>query len=789
MQTTESKTTTPSLQLKTAQSPFFQQEWNGDFMGRSNASLFSAGGTQQPFFTKPTLQTKLTIGQPGDQYEQEADQMADQVVQRLAGNNTNPKSNIIQPKCATCQEEEKLQQKEEPEKEEKLQKKPIFESNAEPPELPIQTKLEKTSSLQKKCDECTTEEETPGLQRAADSTVTPSASPSLESRLSSSRGGGNPLPENTRTQMEGAFGTDFSGVRVHTDSSAVQMNQELNALAFTHGSDVYFNAGKYDAGSTEGQRLLGHELTHVVQQGEGVRRQMSSSSSQQVTPLSLTNLQLRNELRQLSQDSNQSSQEIEDRLIALRAEAQRRALLGHKWILRYDSNLSESYYQILPNSLTGTWRISQIVSEDQLNTSELATSQIVTRSQLQTFSSELSSTSWLDAAVSASSNLLPGIRVIPPEMITFYHGTSATNAGSIRGQGIDVNHARGEHQDMSRGLYVTEDPVLGQRYASQRGGVNPEVITFEIPASRLGTVVDVRPGGAQRLAFMQYLDAPVSHYEPALGSHPMFSNMTIREYITSWGVEQRGLVFEHFLSQNGLTHADFIRASIGDGVFTGITTGTVSDQAVIRTQILADVFTASARGELERPPSRIQTPTLRSSAAYGAGFGGVIAIMLNGAVIIIDTQAHPNWQRELATATGLGIGGGALGGVTDTLATRGADRLISQSLIRGTTRFTTVRVMGGGAAGFIVAPLVEMGSMALDDRPHTRCEYAGRGSRAAVAGGISGAVSAGIVGAIWGSEVPILGNIVGFGIGVGVYWLADWAAGDAVQGSVQELCE
>ena len=68
--------------------------------------------------------------------------------------------------------------------------------------------------------------------------------------------------------MEGAFGTDFSSVRVHTDSSAVQMNKELGAQAFTNGSDIYFNEGKFDTGSSGGQHLLAHELTHTVQQGD-----------------------------------------------------------------------------------------------------------------------------------------------------------------------------------------------------------------------------------------------------------------------------------------------------------------------------------------------------------------------------------------------------------------------------------------------------------------------------------------------------------------------------------------
>ncbi|MFW5766637.1 MAG: eCIS core domain-containing protein, partial [Coleofasciculus sp.] len=70
--------------------------------------------------------------------------------------------------------------------------------------------------------------------------------------------------------MEPRFGADFSGVRVHTGGEAVQMNQELGAQAFTHGSDVYFGAGK-EPGNNE---LTAHELTHVVQQnGKAVQSQ------------------------------------------------------------------------------------------------------------------------------------------------------------------------------------------------------------------------------------------------------------------------------------------------------------------------------------------------------------------------------------------------------------------------------------------------------------------------------------------------------------------------------------
>ena len=96
------------------------------------------------------------------------------------------------------------------------------------------------------------------------------AGSSLESKLNASKSGGSPLPTDTQEYMGSRFGTDFSGVKVHTDSSAVQMNKELNSQAFAHGSHVYFNQGKYDPGSGSGKHLLAHELTHTVQQGKNL---------------------------------------------------------------------------------------------------------------------------------------------------------------------------------------------------------------------------------------------------------------------------------------------------------------------------------------------------------------------------------------------------------------------------------------------------------------------------------------------------------------------------------------
>lgn len=78
---------------------------------------------------------------------------------------------------------------------------------------------------------------------------------------------GAPLEGGTRSKMEGAFGADFSSVRVHTDGAAGDAAKDLNAHAFASGSDVYFDQGKYQPGSEGGDKLIAHELAHVVQTG------------------------------------------------------------------------------------------------------------------------------------------------------------------------------------------------------------------------------------------------------------------------------------------------------------------------------------------------------------------------------------------------------------------------------------------------------------------------------------------------------------------------------------------
>lgn len=81
--------------------------------------------------------------------------------------------------------------------------------------------------------------------------------------------GGRRLDDVVRSSMESAFQSDFSAVRVHTGPDAAQLSSNVQATAFTHGSDIYFGKGAYDPTSDSGKHLIAHELTHVVQGQQG----------------------------------------------------------------------------------------------------------------------------------------------------------------------------------------------------------------------------------------------------------------------------------------------------------------------------------------------------------------------------------------------------------------------------------------------------------------------------------------------------------------------------------------
>ena len=90
--------------------------------------------------------------------------------------------------------------------------------------------------------------------------------PDVESTIAHTRGLGTPLDSQVRESLGPALGDPLDDVRVHTDATANQLSQSVSARAFATGSDVYFAAGEYRPGSSDGDRLLSHELSHVVQQ-------------------------------------------------------------------------------------------------------------------------------------------------------------------------------------------------------------------------------------------------------------------------------------------------------------------------------------------------------------------------------------------------------------------------------------------------------------------------------------------------------------------------------------------
>jgi len=184
------------------------------------------------------VQARLTVSEPGDIYEQEADRVADAVTRAVSS----------------------PVQRQEEEEEELLQGKTLVQRQDEEEEL-----LQGKSLIQR-------QEEEEELQTQPDESQLAQVSDNIETRIDSARGSGQPLADNIHKPMEQSFKADFSDVRVHTDSEADALNQQLSARAFTTGQDIFFRDGEYSPGSDSGRKLIAHELTHVVQQNAGRNR-------------------------------------------------------------------------------------------------------------------------------------------------------------------------------------------------------------------------------------------------------------------------------------------------------------------------------------------------------------------------------------------------------------------------------------------------------------------------------------------------------------------------------------
>jgi len=120
-----------------------------------------------------------------------------------------------------------------------------------------------SAGLDGECEECRNKR----LQRRAVNGAAPTTVPPIVHEVL--RSPGQSLDPATRAFMEPRFGHDFSKVRVHTDAKAAESARAANALAYTVGRDVVFGPRQYAPNTNGGQRLLAHELTHVVQQQAG----------------------------------------------------------------------------------------------------------------------------------------------------------------------------------------------------------------------------------------------------------------------------------------------------------------------------------------------------------------------------------------------------------------------------------------------------------------------------------------------------------------------------------------
>ncbi|MDB9343303.1 DUF4157 domain-containing protein [Nodularia spumigena CS-586/05] len=226
----------------------------------------SSGTSQQT--NGLSIQAKLSIGEPGDRYEQEADRVASVVVQRINAPSSTGES---------------VQREAIPEEEDELQMKPLADSiqRQEDDEEELQMKSLADSIQRVEIDDEEELQMKSQVQRR-EAIGGGEASTDLESSINSARGGGQAIAPNIREPMEVAFGADFSGVKVHTDGQSDQLNRSIQARAFTTGQDVFFRQGEYNPGSRGGQELLAHELTHVVQQNGGryIDRQSPEKSKQ-----------------------------------------------------------------------------------------------------------------------------------------------------------------------------------------------------------------------------------------------------------------------------------------------------------------------------------------------------------------------------------------------------------------------------------------------------------------------------------------------------------------------------
>lgn len=193
----------------------------------------------------PHVQAKLTVSHPADSAEKEADRVADAVMRMPSSQPAIDKEEdpAVQRACAACADEERVDRAIDEEKD----------------------------VVQRATDGKALEQEDEKVQTKPHAQGVPQVTPALDAQIQSVHQGGAPLPREARAFFEPRLNADLSQVRVHTGAQASSVARQLDARAFTVGNDITFGAGQYQPSSSEGKRLIAHELTHVIQQGGAAR--------------------------------------------------------------------------------------------------------------------------------------------------------------------------------------------------------------------------------------------------------------------------------------------------------------------------------------------------------------------------------------------------------------------------------------------------------------------------------------------------------------------------------------
>ncbi len=637
--------------------------------------------------------------------------------------------------------------------------------------------------------------------------------PEIGAAIDARRGGGAPLAEPVRAEMEGHLGIDLSAVRVHTDNAAASLNRAVQAEAFTTGTDVFFAPGRFDPSSSAGRGLLAHELTHVVQQSVGdggpdgtvsdpadaaereaaavgarvarhpatspedarvarpagrggdalariVARQeraegasLATSTPAPPAPGTLTNQVLLDSIATLERAGSSAGVDLasEDRYRALLAERGQRVRAGHLWLR--DAGAAE-LLRVSGNAEVA--RVDVVLSgpDDPRQAAGGSTTPIVSRAQLDaTLARQGVPQVDLGALVGAT----PGDPTAPA-------------AGAVPGPSLSP-------QVLGR-FY----PFLRPMTAAERALVADRGALHYTPESNLPTIV-----------------APNGHIEldPSVG----YRNLTdpgYRENAYFFAGEPSGAQYGANLAGGPAANTQAILMVQGADLPPGTLFRPIDSVLAVPggyrgpAEVVPPGAAIPAGNQVVLPipsgPASL-ADQLRAQGSFSghplaAGVGaGVIAVVLETGVVLVSTGQVPSGTQLFGAGAG-GIAGGVAGAGVEQGVTRG---IAATALGRSTNPMFVLLGRGGAGAagGFIAAPIVEMTRMALDNETHTGTDYAARGTRAAVAGGVSGALAAGATAAVAGSVAPGVGTAIGFVVGVGAYLLIDWLAGSTIESGVR----